>query len=335
MRDNVFFERLDKTGKKYYKVHVNNYKLKYLNPIVNMVETFKLFRKHKFDLIHTHGYRADVLGIFLSRLMDMPVISTCHGYISNDLYLALYNTLDRFMLRFAQKIIAVSNDIKNDLIRNGVKEARIRVVQNAVNGSYVNDSFARNRQAMRLKFRVGEKEFVIGYVGRLSEEKGVRYLIEAVSLLNNSDTPVKLIILGAGPQRKELEDLVKKVNIENDVIFAGFQGEVEKWLPAMDLFVLPSLTEGTPMSLLEAMASGLPVVASAVGGVPQVIDSGKNGILVSPGNPDEIRDAVLLLYNDKDLRDRLSKEAQKTIKMRYDVKDWISKIETEYLNTIN
>jgi glycosyltransferase involved in cell wall biosynthesis len=330
--DSVFFKHLDKTGKKYYKVYVNNYKIKYLNPFVNIIDTYKLFKKHKFDLIHTHGYRADVLGIFLAKIMGLPAITTCHGFISNDLQLTLYNRLDRFMLRFARKIIAVSPGLKSDLVGSGIEESRITMVQNAVNGSYADESFAQNRQAKRLYCGLTEKDFVVGYVGRLSEEKGIRYLIDAIAMQNRSELLSKLLIIGEGSQRKELESLVKKANIEDNVIFAGFQSDIEKWLPAMDVFVLPSLTEGTPMSLLEAMAYGIPVVASAVGGVPQVIDSGKNGILISPGKPKDIKDAVILLYTNEDLRMRFSREARKKIKLKYNIEDWVRKIEAEYLN---
>jgi glycosyltransferase involved in cell wall biosynthesis len=332
--DNIFFKHLDRAGKKYYKIYVNDYKIKYLNPVANIFETYRLLKKNKFDLIHTHGYRADVLGIFLAGLLGLPAISTCHGFISNDLQLTLYNRLDRFILRFARKIIVVSQAIKSYLIKSGIREANVTMIQNAVNGSYSVESHTQNKKAKREYCGMTEDDFVVGYVGRLSEEKGVSYLIEAIAILNKSGMPTKLLIIGEGPQRKELADLVKKANIEEKVIFTGFQNDIECWLPAMDVFTLPSLTEGTPMSLLEAMACGIPVVASAVGGVPQVIDSGKNGILVSPGKPAEINDAIHLLYKNKDLRNGLSKEAQKTIKLKYDVEDWINKIESEYLKVL-
>lgn len=329
--DNIFFKHLDRAGRKYYKVYVNNHKIKYLNPVANIFETYRLLKKNRFDLIHTHGYRADVLGIFLARLLGLPAISTCHGFISNDLHLTLYNRLDRFILRFASKIIAVSEAIKSSLIKSGIKESSVTLIQNAVNGSYSVEAFTRNRKAKREYCGMTEDDVVVGYVGRLSEEKGVGYLIEAIALLDKSGIPAKLLIIGDGPQRMELADRVKKANLEEKVIFTGFQNDVECWLPAMDVFTLPSLTEGTPMSLLEAMACGIPVVATAVGGVPQVIESGKNGILVSPGNPQDIKEAIQLLYKSEKLRNGLSGEAQKTINSQYNIEEWTRRIESEYL----
>jgi glycosyltransferase involved in cell wall biosynthesis len=334
MQDNIFFKHLDKTRKKYHRIFVNGYRIKYLNPLVNIIEAYTLLKKHKFDLIHSHGYRADVIGVLLSKAMGLPLISTCHGFISNDHHLTIYNRLDRFMLRFARKIIAVSNGIRNQLIRSGIEGTRVLTIQNAVNVSFSSETITINRQARRQACNLAEKDFVVGYVGRLSEEKGVGYLLEAISMLKESEVPVKLLVIGDGPQKKTLEDFVKGKSIEHVVFFAGFQNEIETWLPAMDVFVLPSLTEGTPMSLLEAMALGIPVVASSVGGVPQVVDSEENGILVSPGKPQDIEQAIQRLFKNEDLRKRFSEEAQKKIKEKYNVEGWIYKIENEYRESI-
>ncbi len=333
--DSVFFRELDKTGRKYHTIFVDSRKIKYLNPLANIIETYSLLRNHRFDLVHTHGYRCDVLGIIIAKLTRLPVVSTCHGFISNDLNLKLYNKLDRRLLKYADKIMAVSEGIKKDLISNGIKQSRIELIQNAVEQNGNKEQLERNRTAKRQFFNIQKKDFVVGYIGRLSKEKGVKYLIEAHTLLSKAGAPVKMLIIGDGTQRKELEDLVKNAGNEGSVMFTGFQSDIESWLPAMDVFVLPSLTEGTPMSLLEAMAEGIPVVASAVGGVPQVVQAGINGILVSPGKPEEIEKAILALYKNETLRNSLAREAEKAIKQKYDVKQWINKVETEYLNAVN
>jgi glycosyltransferase involved in cell wall biosynthesis len=331
---NKFFKYIGRVNRQYHKVPLNNYKFKYVNPFSNIVEVYRLLKREKFDLIHTHGYRADVIGVILCKLTGLPIISTCHGFISNDRNLKIYNTLDRFSLRFFNKIITVSDPIKIDLIKSGIDESKIIVIQNAVEEKIEDEIFFYNRKEKRQLLNTKEDEFVLGYIGRLSEEKGIKYLIESSSMLNDLNIPVKVLIIGQGPQQKELEDLAKEKGIESKVIFTGFQWDVENWLPALDVFVLPSLTEGTPMSLLEAMAFGIPVVASAVGGVPQVIDSGKNGILVSPGKPGEIKDAVLNLYRNENFRTNISTAGQKYIAAKHNVEDWVRKIEGEYLNLL-
>jgi len=291
---------------------------------------YSILKKGSFDLIHTHGYFADIVGIPIAKKMSIPIISTCHGFISNDRNLRIYNLLDRIVLRFADKIIAVSEEIKKLLIRSKIQESRIEVILNAVDTIIVSEQMRENRKEKRRSLNIGEEELVVGYVGRLSEEKGIKNLIEAGILLIKSGVPVKILIIGDGSQKKELEELVNRNGLTSQVIFPGFQNDIENWLPALDIFCLPSLMEGTPMSLLEAMAYGIPVVASAVGGIPDVVQSGKNGILVSPNNPEELKEAIVNIYRDKSLRYSLATEARNTIQRNYNMDDWTKRIEEQY-----
>jgi glycosyltransferase involved in cell wall biosynthesis len=287
-----------------------------------------------FDLVHTHGYFADILGIPAARILGIPHIATCHGFIANDVNLRMYNRLDRTALRFSGKIIAVSDDIRRDLIGWGVRPSRVMTLQNAVDGPISEDLFLKHRDEKRKSLRITNGDFAVGYVGRLSEEKWVKYLLRACSLLRRSGVAVRVILIGEGPQRQELEILVRDEDLEDVVYFAGFRRDVESWLPAFDAFVLPSLTEGTPMSVLEAMASGVPVVATAVGGLPQVIENGRNGILVPPENPGKITEALCLLHADDAKREELSHCAKQTIREKYGMSDWARKLETEYLGLV-
>jgi len=175
-----------------------------------------------------------------------------------------------------------------------------------------------------------ENEYIVGYVGRLSEEKGLQYLIEAGLLLKGQGEAFKILIIGDGSKRKELEDLAKGKGLENEIIFTGFQNDVEKWLPALDVFVLPSLTEGTPMALLEAMSAGIPPIASAVGGIPKVVEDGVNGFLVAPGDFRMISEKVMALKKNPDHRKRMASESVKLIKNRFGLHEWSRQIEAQY-----
>ena len=338
-KENIFINKLGEEKYPVHKIPTTTRKHSegrgYLRFLRGFWYIYSYLKKGHFDLLHTHGYFADILGIPAAKALRIPCISTCHGFISNDKKLMLYNTVERIMLRFTNKTLVVSEEIKAGLLQSGISESRIKVIPNAVplDSSYV--SLNKNRTDKRHKLNISEDELVLGYIGRLSIEKGCNYLIKAVRLLKKLGVPVKVLIIGDGPQKKELEDLVYELDIENLVIFVGFQPDVDRWLPTFDIFVLPSMTEGTPMSLLEAMASGIPAVASAVGGIPQVVDSGENGVLVSPGDPEEIRDAVYKLYKNENLRKSISTAALDTIRSRYNIKDWIGKIEAEYYNLIN
>ena len=338
-RHNVFIEEIEKENYQYLSVPVARKDLREGRDCFRIIHCFKILfsilQRERYDVVHTNGYFSDIIAIPACKLLGIPHIATCHGFIANNRKLYLYNMLDRLFLRFSNKIISVSDGIKHDLIKSGIKESRVIVIENAVEGKYNKKLLLQNRQNKRHQLNIKEKEFVLGYIGRLSEEKGIKYLIEASSLLDKSDLPVKVLIIGDGPQKKELMDFVNEKGIKDKVVFAGFQADIESWLPALDIFVLPSFTEGTPMSLLEAMALGIPVVASAVGGIPRVIDPEKNGMLVSPGKSVEIKDTVYLLYENEVLRNNISQAAKETIKLKYNVHDWINKIEAEYLKILS
>ncbi len=294
---------------------------------------YSILTSNSFDLVHSHGYFADIIGIPAARVLKIPHISTCHGFISNDRNLVLYNRLDQIALRFSDKIIAVSEQIKNDLERSGIRRSKITVIQNAVQTTHKTENYEENRRKKRLDLTIKDEEFIVGYVGRLSDEKGAQYLIEAGMLLMETGMPCKILIIGDGPKRKELEDMVKMKGLEDNIIFTGFQTNIEEWMPVLDIFILPSLTEGTPMALLEAMAFGLPVVASDVGGIPEIIDSGENGILVPAANPDKIKEAISTICKDNCFRTKLSEMAKKTIRSKFNINEWINKIESVYIET--
>lgn len=291
---------------------------------------YRILSKDSFHLIHTHGYFADIIAMPVSKVLSIPHISTCHGFISNDWNLRIYNTLDRLSLRFCKKIIAVSEGVRGDLVKNGIAEAKIIVIQNAVQNSHDLDSFLGNRLNKRKMLGINESEHVAGYVGRLSDEKGLQYLIEAGIILKQKNEVFRILIIGDGPKRKELENLARGKGLEKEIMFIGFQNDVEKWLPVLDIFVLSSLTEGTPMALLEAMAAGIPVIATSVGGVPKVIEDGCNGFLIGPADSLALADKLLTLFRNPLLCRQVAGEGMNVIKKRFNVHDWCRQIETQY-----
>ncbi|MHB8121127.1 MAG: glycosyltransferase family 4 protein [Desulfuromonadaceae bacterium] len=297
-----------------------------------------IVRKRQYDLVHTHGYLADLLGLPAARASGVPAVSTCHGFIPGGLKLSLYNRLDLLALGRFDRVIAVSDSIRRDWLKNCVPAERIKVIENATScrlpqaGPNKNSTDAR--ESKRKMAGAGPGEILLGYSGRLSREKGIADLISAMKMLIESGLSLKLVLLGDGAQRAELEELAAGSGVKEHVCFAGFQTDVESWLTAMDIFVFPSHSEGTPMALLEAMAAGVPCIATAVGGIPAVIHSGISGILISPGKPVEIRDAVRLLASDRDKGSGMAKCAQLKIEQKYNVHNWARSIEEEYVRTI-
>ena len=294
----------------------------------------KILQTHSYDLIHTHGYLADILGFLVSKCLKVPIISTCHGFIYEDAKLSLYNFFDCTILSRFTKIITVSKSIREELILKGVENKKITVIENCPQSRRLDLNRSASRKTIRSDNFIGPHEFVVGYVGRLSSEKGISYLMEAITLLKGNSVSVRLLIIGEGAQLDALKSLATSLEITDDVVFAGFQNNIDEWLTAIDTLVLPSLTEGSPMVLLEAMSQGVPCIASSVGGIPQVIDSGVDGILVAPGNPDEISAAIHSLFVDTAKREILSDNAKQKISLKYNITDWTAKIESEYLDIL-
>ena len=335
-KDNLFLRFLESEGYVYYKVPVA------VKPVEEGRDLFRILRCWKIiysilrsascHLIHTNGYFADFIGVSCAKYFGIPCVSTCHGFVPQDKKIKLYGFLDRIVLRYCTKIIAVSEDLKKQLIQSRIREDKIRIIQNAVPQNCSSDNFLLRRKSKREEIGICGGQLVLGYVGRLSEEKGVKYLIEACSIIKNNNMPFRLIVVGEGPEKQELEEIARRKGIIANVYFAGFQKDIGNWLAALDIFVLPSLTEGTPLALLEAMSVKLPVIASAVGGVPKIIKNMKNGILVSPANPDQIADATIKLYTNNELRSEMARKAAETIETQFSINDWVAKIESVYLD---
>jgi glycosyltransferase involved in cell wall biosynthesis len=330
---NYFLEALKASGIAYDAIHVDANWFKYFNPLRNIGETVARLRAGRFDIVHSHGYRADLIGFAASRYLGLPIVSTCHGFISTDSHLRAYNRLDMILLRYFDRVIAVSEQIKTDLIARRVDAMKIHVITNAVREESGLDA-ARIRAKGRMRLGIAEEEFVLGFVGRLSDEKGLHHLLEAARRWSPSDCRWRLVLVGEGPQRGALEQAVRNFGLSDRVIFTGFQTDTSEWYPVMDALVLPSLTEGTPMVLLEAMANGIPVIATSVGGVSAMIANGFNGILVPPADVPKLLEAMRIVASDGDLRVRLRINATKFIRRSHCIDRWIEQMTEAYATTL-
>lgn len=204
-----FLSAVDRLGVARKTIIVNGSQPKYWNPVKNSFEALSVLRPERVDVIHTHGYRADVIGFAISRWLRVPIVSTCHGFISADRQLGFYNWLDQWLLRWFDRVIAVSDRMRGGLIAKGVSGARIALVRNAVVGGRSGESVGK-RKVLRERLAIGEDEFVFGFVGRLSEEKGLWHLVEAATEGHLVEQPWRLLVVGDGPQRGVLEEVVAR-----------------------------------------------------------------------------------------------------------------------------
>lgn len=293
---------------------------------------YSILRRSKYDLIHTHGYYADICALPVAWLMGIQCISTCHGFISNDKKLGFYNTLDRRILRLCDKVICVSESIQDSLLASGLKPNKISVIPNAVDFIQERNKKEGSRQTIRKRFCAEDDHLVLGYAGRLSEEKGLKYLIQAFEKVVPMKPQSRLWLIGDGPLVHKLQEMVISKGLEEHIAFLGFREDIEDIMKGIDIFILPSLTEGTPLALLEAMSFGIPTIASSVGQIPQIIKSGENGVLITPGDVQAMTRNILMISEDKKLAKRLSEKAIKTVGDEYSITSWTKKIEDIYYN---
>lgn len=307
-----------------------------------MLKTFKGFtqlsklvsflKQNRIDLVHAHGARANFWGSFASLLTGVPIISTEHGI---DLWRDsnyLFNFIDRFSARINKCRVGVSEAVCNMLKNKGVNLDKIVCIENGLDVESFNITIDIGSKRAEFGIRDGTK--VIGTVGRLVEQKGHKYLIDAFKLIENRFLDLKLLIVGDGPLMNTLKEQVLNIGIEDKVIFTGQRTDIHELLAIINVFVLPSITEGLPLVLLEAMAAGKPIIASAVSGIPYIIEEGVDGLLVRPKNIHDLSEKIPMLIINERLASNLSKKAREKVLLKYNAADMIKKYENLYIRIV-
>lgn len=275
----------------------------------------RLLHETHTDLLHTHGYKQNILGTIAGRLAYVAwLVRTEHGVYETlpgwaGFRMRIYQSLNTLAARWCSAILTVSNDLaKQWQSRYGTHGPKVAVVRNGVplSKKIATQTVSLTRSRLALK----EGQVLIGTLGRLVPIKGLKDLLEAAALLHGRETRCVFLIAGDGPLRASLEAHAADLNLQHVVHFLGFTSEPADVLAALDVFVLPSLGEGVPMALLEALALGKPVVATSVGGVAELLSSGVDALLVRPGAPVELAQACEQLVVDTVLREQLGRQAR-------------------------
>lgn len=279
----------------------------------------KFLLERQFQIVHSQGYRSNIISRLTINYFRLPVkfLSTVHGtsaMISESFRLGLYTILDRLLMRYIDQIIAVSDKTKYQL-RYCISPKKIAVVHNGV-------EIYEPEKAINEKYLLNDRNILfrkktIGFVGRLSHEKGLNVLNKIVKKVLSSYMDITFLIIGDGP----LYPLAEKIAAEwkNGVILTGEIQDVTPYYRIMDALILPSKREGLPMVVLEAMSYGVPVIASDVGGISEVISHGFNGFLCPYGDIDCMIHQIQNLINNQELKRKVQKEAFKTIKNKFSV----------------
>jgi glycosyltransferase involved in cell wall biosynthesis len=269
----------------------------------------ELAAREQADVIHAHGYKADIYCYLAFRGTQMPLVSTCHTWYDTDVIVTLYGKLDRFVLRSYSRVVAVSEEVKQRLLDAGVRADRIHIVRNGID----------LRPFDRPRVSAGDitRNLVVGLVGRLAWEKGVDLYLAAAAEVVREFPTVRFVVIGEGPDRDKLNAQIDELGIRSHAELVGRREDMPAAYASLDVMVSASRQEGLPMAILEGMASRLPIVATFVGDVPKLIRNRQTGLLVAPNNVETLAAAILTMLRDSALRDRLGAAARKLVEDEY------------------
>ena len=281
----------------------------------------KLVASVRPDVIETHHVKSHFLVRLSGLWKETPWLAFHHGYTNEDFRSPIYNRLDRWSLRAAARIVTMNRPFERQLGRSGIRGERITVLHNAVrptsDGPVPVDAATRERR--RADLGIAPDERIILCIGRLSKEKGQLDLVAAIGRLRQMRPaePVRLILAGDGPARPQIVEAIQSMGLGGQVTLAGHIPDIGRYYQAADLVVIPSLSEGSPNVLLEAMAAGIPVVATPVGGIPEIVTHGESALLVPPQNPGAMAEAINLLLSSPGTAISLAQQARANVETDY------------------
>lgn len=286
----------------------------------------RICRRERVSIWHGHDYKSNLIGLLLRLFWPMRLVTTVHGWV--DRRVRLYYDIDRLCLRHYERVICVSEDLREECLGRGVEKGRCVLIENGVDTR----QFSRRLATDEAKASLGipPRHLVVGAVGRLSAEKGFDLLIRSADRLLGAGHDLELLIAGEGDQEPRLRALISALGRDDRIRLLGYRSDTAELYQAMDVFVLSSHREGLPNVLLEAMAMQVPVVSTRIAGIPGLIRHDEDGLLVQPGSVEELTRAVARLLKNADLRDRLGRAGRATVETRYSFASRMDRIKALY-----
>ena len=273
------------------------------------------------EVVHCHGYKADIYAYLALRNHGVPLISTCHNWLDTDKAVYIYGVLDRLVLRKFTRVVSVCDVVRQRLQTSGVAIPRIKFIRNGI----ATEPFASGQKTSNTE---NNHQPVVGLVGRLSWEKGIDIFLEAAARVITELPHAKFTVVGEGPDREQLEKQIHTLGIECAVSLVGRREDMPAVYSSFDIMVSPSRMEGLPMAILEGMASGLPLIATSVGEVPNVVRDGETGILLPPGDARALASAIIDLWRAPEKRRCLGSAAREMVQSEYSAERMVN----EYLS---
>ncbi|HOK56276.1 MAG TPA: glycosyltransferase family 4 protein [bacterium] len=313
-----------------------------INPVYDIIAFLKLFfifRKNRYNLVHTHSAKAGILGRISAKLANPKciVIHTIHGLpfhpYQNKFLNFIYISAEKIAYYFTDHFICVGEIMKEKSLKAGIgKESDYTVIYSGFHVKPYLDC-AEKRNEMRKKYGIKKDEKVIGMIGRLFYLKGQNYLIEAFKEVSEKHPEAKLMFVGDGILRNDLENYAKKNKIQDKVIFTGLvpPEKIPEYVSIMDILVHTSLREGLPKAVAQGLAGGKPVIAFDVDGTKEVVINGKTGFIIPPEDINLLKEKIIYLLENPVISDKMGKEGQELIKQIFPVEKMVDEIEKIYV----
>jgi len=303
------------------RFHIPYYPLTHLrrtiNPLRDTIALFAiiaLIRRERPTLLHTHTTKAGILGRIAGRMTRTKIIHTPHGHLFYGYFGTgkerLYVFLEQLAARFCERIITISEDERGEYLRKGIgDENKVVTIHNGIDMK----KFPGNGKKIRAELGIAQQVPVVGFVGRMDEIKGPDRFAEAAKKIKAASPQIHFIMVGDGPMRKELIKMTEDIS---GFHFLGYREDIPDVIAALDLLLIPSLNDGFNLAAAEAMASAKPIIATAVGGLPEVVGDG--GILVKPEDVKGLAQEAIQLINAPDLRKQIGEKGRKRAETLFD-----------------
>ena len=276
----------------------------------------KMIKASQPQVIYTHDMRANLVAFFVSLFSPIPWVAHVHGWLGKTAIwkTRIYEWIDQKVIHRAKKVLVGSEYLKNKMLdQHGI--TRVQVVPNSVNLNAYRDNI--DVSSLRGSLFPGFSGLVVGAVCRLHRGKGVHTLIQAFARVAKVVPDIRCLIVGEGPEKDRLQQLIRDLEIEDKIVLVGYVEEVLPYLRSINIYILASFQESLPVSLLEALAFGIPAIGTDVGDVGRVLEFGKEHLLVPPGDVDRLSQAMTHLCQNSELRESLGKKGSEVIKLNY------------------
>lgn len=298
-----------------------------------IIDMYRLMKSRNIQVVRAHKYSASIYGRIAAWLARVPIIITSvHGNYHKDLRFERH-VANKLLSRITDRIVAMSESIRQDIIAHDhIEPSKIIVVRNGVDTELF--SPAGTAGSIRNELGLGENETIIGFVGRLVPAKGLQYLLEAFAEMKKQIAGSKLLIVGSGQLMELLRGMVHEKGLKDDVVFAGERSDIPQLLAVMDIFVMPSIAEGLPNALLEAMAAGKPVLVTCAGGMGEVIQNGINGLVVPVSDPAALSEGLRRIAGDRGSAKKMGAAAREDILEHFSIRATARSWEDLYLSLL-